>query len=253
MQTVTHSQPVDKLTAIKNWFLELFFPSFCLGCKREGTVLCQDCQATLEISSYRYCLCNKNPLRLPEESRQGKCSRCQNLKLSGLYFALPYQEKLLTRKIIYQFKYPPYLKILAKPLAEMIVSHFVLTNQDLKETFENAVLVPVPLEKSKLKHRGYNQSQLLASQLGQILNVPTDFTSLIKIKKTAPQMELNAKERAENLKGAFAIKNPAIIAGKKIFLVDDVYTTGATMAECTEVLKRAGAKQVFGIVIAREG
>ena len=235
---------------ISNFILELFFPRFCLGCSREGSLLCQDCISTLEISEYNYCLCNK-PLRLPASG--GKCPRCQDKKLSGLYSALPYKEKFLTKKLIYQFKYEPRIKTLAKSLAHILARHLLLAKNNAETIWENSVLIPVPMEKSRQKDRGYSQTEELAKELGHLINVPSIFDNLVKIKKTLPQMELSAKDRQENLKGAFAIKNLAKVRGKKIFLIDDVYTTGSTMEECAKTLKESGAKQVWGIAIAREG
>jgi len=239
---------------VKEFLLELFFPSFCLGCQKEGTLLCYDCQSTLEISEYHYCLCNKNPLRLPPgQTNNGKCQSCQDRKLSGLYFALPYQEKFLTKKLIYQFKYEPYIKNLAKSLAGILAEHLEITGKNIDPIWENSILVPVPMELKKQKNRGYNQAQELARELGQMLNVPLAAGNLVKIKATLPQMELSAKDRQNNLKNAFFLKNPKEIQGKKVFLVDDVYTTGATMEECANVLRTQGAQQVWGIAIAREG
>lgn len=265
---------------IKEFSLELLFPSFCLGCKKEGTYLCHDCKSTLEISEYNYCLCNKNPFRLPtqaglppnrlltspdegsenysrnENSRpqeNSKCSKCQVKKISGLYFALPYKENFLARKLIHQFKYQPYIKDLAKILTGLLIEHLILTNKNTEETWGNSALIPIPLEKNKLKSRGYNQAEELAKELSKILKVPLILDNLVKVKKTPPQMELSAQERLGNLKNAFLIKNTTDIADKKIFLVDDVYTTGATMEECAHVLRDAGAKSVWGITIAREG
>ncbi len=238
--------------AIKNFLLEIFFPSFCLGCKTEGTLLCQDCQATLEILQYNYCLCNKNPLRLAPNEKNSKCQRCQDKKLAGIYTALSYKEKFLTKKLIHQFKYSPYIKTLAKPLAKIITEHLLITQKNTEQIWANSILVPVPMEVSGQKSRGYSQTQILTKELGHLINVPAVFDSLIKIRKTLPQMKLSAKDRAQNLKDAFAVKNSRQISGKKIFLVDDVYTTGSTMEECAKTLKSAGAKQVFGITIARE-
>ncbi len=244
---------MDKhLGLIKGFLLELFFPSFCLGCQKEGVFLCGDCQSTLEISEFNYCLCNKNPQRLIPGEKSGKCSRCPDKKLSGLYFALPYQEKTLTRKLIYQFKYDPYLKGLAQPLAQTIALHLVLAKNNTESIWENSVFIPVPMERKKMRKRGYNQAQELAQELSKIIITPAIAKNLVKIKKTRSQTKLSAKERQENMAGAFAIKNPAEIRGRKIFLVDDVYTTGATMNECARVLKDAGAKSVWGIVFARE-
>jgi len=242
---------VDKF---KEFLLDIFFPKFCLGCQKEGTYLCDDCRGLLDISEFSYCLCEANgmPKRLLE-NHTGKCNNCSKKELAGLYFALPYKEKTLTRKLIHQFKYKPYLKDLAKTLASIIIEHFVLSGKNTNDIWENSVLVPVPMHKNKQKERGYNQSEELAKELSKVLKIPVILNNLIKIKPTKPQMELKKAERAKNLENAFSIINPAELAGKKVFLVDDVYTTGSTMQECAKTLIRAGAKQVWGIAIAREG
>ena len=241
----------------KNFLLELIFPSFCFGCKKEGSYLCQDCRAMLDIGTYTYCLCSKNPVRIPFDAAQGKplgkCSRCRDKILSGLYFALPYKEKFLTRALIHHFKYEPYVKSLSGALGSILIEHFVLSGNNADTVWDRAVLTYVPSENSSLKSRGYNQSHELANELSQTIKIPVISNNLVKIRKTKPQMKLSAKERQENLKGAFAIKNPAEFTGKKVFLVDDVYTTGATMAECAKTLRAAGAQQVWGIAVAREG
>ncbi|MEK7562697.1 MAG: ComF family protein [Patescibacteria group bacterium] len=243
-----------------NFILDTLFPKFCLGCQKEGTFLCEDCKATLEVSEYDYCLCSKHPLLIPPgqalRRTQGKCNKCSSKRLSGLYFALPYKEKSLTRKLIYQFKYKPYTKNLAKTLASLIIEHLIITQKNTDEIWNNAVLIPVPLFSKKLKERGYNQSEELAKELSKILRVPVISDSLKKIKQTESQIKLSKEEREKNLRGAFkviAMSDIAILSGKKVFLVDDVYTTGSTMEECARVLRNAGAKSVWGICLAREG
>ena len=244
----------------KNFMLDLAFPKFCLGCKKEGTFLCQDCRSLLDINEFDYCLCDKKPFRLPPEQKSGKCQRCQNKKLSGLYFALPYKDKLLTKKLIYQFKYQPYLKELAETLSSILIEHFVISQKNTDEIWENSVLMPVPLHKKKSKERGYNQSEELAKELAKILKIPVISDFLIKVKTTKPQMEMSKEQREKNLLNAFStnsksggVSDTPPLSGKKVFLVDDVYTTGSTMEECARVLKDAGIKTVWGIVIAREG
>ena len=175
----------------KEFLLDLFFPKFCLGCQKEGIYLCDDCRALLDISEYNYCLCDKKPIRLPPEQKSGKCNKCQDKKLSGLFFALPYKEKALTRKLIYQFKYQPYLKDLAKTLANILVEHFVISGKNTDEIWENSILVPVPLDKKKLKIRGYNQSEELAKELSKVLQVPVIPDILIKIKFLFGTVEKN--------------------------------------------------------------
>lgn len=236
----------------KEFVLDLFFPKFCLGCKKEGIYLCDDCRTLLDVAEFDYCLCGTKPLRLPPDSKSGKCPKCQDKKLSGLYFALPYKEKQLTRKLIYQFKYQPYLKDLAKTLASILIEHFVLSGKNTDEIWENGVLIPIPLEKKKLKARGYNQAEELGKQLSEVLQIPIISDNLIKIKSTEPQMELSKELREKNLESAFSVKNPTELSGKKIFLIDDVYTTGSTMEECAKTLRQSGLKNIWGIVIARE-
>jgi len=244
---------VDKF---KNFALNLIFPKFCFGCKKEGLYLCDDCRTLLDISEFDYCLCNPKPVRISNENTHnqtiGKCPKCQNKNLSGLYFALPYKEKTLTRKLIYQFKYPPYLKDLAQTLASILIEHFVLTNKNTNKIWDNSVLVPVPLDKKKIKIRGYNQSEELAKELSKVLQVPVVADCLIKTKFTNPQMESKKEEREKNLENVFQTKNYGKIAGKKVFLIDDVYTTGSTLQECAKVLREAGIKNVWGICLARE-
>jgi ComF family protein len=227
-----------------------------LGCKKEGLYLCDDCRSLLDISEYNYCLCDR-PQRLPFQSKTGKCNKCSDKKLSGLYFALPYKEKNLTKKLIHQFKYQPYLKDLSETLASVLIEHFVLAVNNTEEIWQNSVLVPVPIHIKKFRERGYNQSEELAKELSKILKTPVISDVLIKIKETPPQMELNKSEREKNLLGAFALKkthtSDVSVFNKKVFLVDDVYTTGSTMNECAKVLKKSGVKTVWGISLAREG
>jgi len=208
--------------------LDLFFPPFCINCKREGSYLCEDCQATLEIS----------------EIHQRFFS--QNLK--DLYFPIDYQKSLI-KNLIRSFKYEPFIKELAKSLASLIIEHLQLI--DNKPDFPDFILIPTPLDKKRLKWRGFNQAEEIAKELSKFLKIPLINDVLIKIKETQPQVELSEDERRENIKGVFSIKNKELIINKKILLVDDVYTTGSTMAECARVLKEAGTRKIIGIVIAR--
>ena len=102
-----------------------------------------------------------------------------------------------------------------------------------------------------MKHRGFNQSEDLANNLSASFKIPVLRNALIKVKNTAPQAELDKEERGKNIINAFACDNSEVVKGKKILLVDDVYTTGSTMEECSRVLKENGAKSIWGIVVAR--
>lgn len=228
---------------IKKSVLDLFFPKFCFSCQEEGSYLCQDCLSTLEILEYQYCLCKK-PLRLV---LAGKCRSCYYKKLNGLYFALPYQNQLL-RKLIHKFKYEPYVKELAELLASLIIAHFKLSNKPPRFGLD-WVLIPIPLSIKRERKRGFNQAKEIAKELSKKLNLPLTDDILLKIKETFPQVELEEKARIENIKESFAVSRK--LNGEKILLIDDIYTTGATMEECVKTLKVAGAKEIWGVVVAR--
>lgn len=266
---------------IKKFFLDILFPKLCFNCGREGSYLCEDCQSLLEISRYQYCLCQK-PNRL---SGGGKCKKCYSKKLDGLYFAIDYQNPLI-KKLIQKFKYGPLIKELAETLSLLIIAHFQLLEK--KPDFfypvspppkfgggsndPNFILIPIPLNEKKLKWRGFNQAEEITKELSKFLNpvrdsgnkeslqkenisngvkVPLVSNCLLRVKNTYPQVELTAEARKENVKGIFICQNQKEIFGKKILLVDDVYTTGATMEEAARILKESGAKEAWGVVVAR--
>lgn len=214
---------------IKNFILDLFFPKFCLGCQKEGEYLCQDCRSILEISSIHQKYSTKN--------------------LNDLYFALPYQNPLV-KNLIKLFKYEPFIKELSESLSSLIIEHFQLIEKPLTD-FSNFILIPIPLKEKRERWRGFNQAEEIGKKLSKFLKIPLFCDVLIKIKETLPQVELSDIERKENIKGAFKIKNKEKIEGRKILLVDDIYTTGSTLEEAARVLKEAGAKKIIGIVIAR--
>jgi len=239
-----------KINLIKSYCLDLFFPKSCFGCQKQGTFLCDDCKSCLEISQYQYCLCSKPKLF------SGKCRQCKTKKLDTLYFSVSYQ-KPFVKKLIQCFKYKPFIKELSQPLASLIIEHFYLLNEPpiffthKPSNLSSFVLVPIPLYVKRLKWRGFNQAEEIAKELSRFLNIFLFSNCLIKIKKTLPQIELNHEQRKENIKDAFFVKNHELVKNKKILLVDDVYTSGSTMEEAAKILKRAGAKEVIGIVVAR--
>jgi len=212
----------------KNSLLDFFFPKGCFSCQKEGSYLCEDCKATMEISGFH-------------QKADLEC-------LSDLYFALTYQNSLI-QKLIRQYKYQPFVKELNKILASLIIEHFQL--MDNKPDFTDFVLVAVPLEKRRQRWRGFNPAEEIGRNLAGFWKIPLISGALLKIKNTLPQVELSDEERRENIKGAFVCKSPEKIKGRKILLVDDVFTTGATMTECARVLKKSGAKEIIGIVVAR--
>lgn len=118
----------------------------------------------------------------------------------------------------------------------------------------NPVIIDVPIHKNKFKKRGYNHSTLLAENLAEKLNLKFAPDVLLRLKETKPQFKLSREERRENILGAFNL-NPKFkdfVKDKSIIIVDDVTTSGATLNECAKILKRNGAKFVWGATLARE-
>ena len=154
-----------------------------------------------------------------------------------MYSALPYNEKVLTKKLIHNFKYEPYIKSLSKVISSIVLEHLDSTNNNTENFWKNSVLIPIPLDKNKLKRRGYNQSEEIAKEISKHVKSPVINDVLFKVKKTESKMKLSKEKRENNLIGAFSVKNLEKIKNKKVFLVDDVYTTGSTMEECATVLR----------------
>ena len=113
------------------------------------------------------------------------------------------------------------------------------------------VIIPVPLHPARLRTREFNQSLLLADQLGRHLSRPVSATNLVRTALTDPQTALSRQARLRNLRNAFTIRRPHELAGKRILLVDDVFTTGTTVNECAKTLRKADSGQVFALTLAR--
>ena len=155
--------------------------------------------------------------------------------------ALAYFEGVM-REAIHAFKYNQRVELaplFGKMLKDYLVIHAVPAD----------TVVPVPLHPERERARGYNQSLLLANELGARMSVPVLAHSLRRVRATQPQFELNAPERRANVREAFLAD--ASVAGARVLLVDDVCTTGATMDECSIALRNQGAQSVWGLALAR--
>ncbi len=234
------------LSLAKEFILDILFPKYCQNCGKEGNYLCDDCFFLIEILERQYCPFCFPPRVVIDGKTCGSCRKSK--KLNGLYCAVSY-ENFIAEKLIRHFKYEPYIKELAKPLSSLIIANLSLLNK--LDSFNPFLLIPVPLHQKKLKQRGFNQAEELAKELSKNLKIPIITDVLIKIKQTPAQMELKKEEREKNIKGVFFCQNPGLIRGRKILLVDDVLTTGSTLEECACTLKGAGAKEVWGMVVAR--
>lgn len=145
---------------------------------------------------------------------------------------------------VYQFKYHNQRR------------YGILYSQELVKEFQKEIeswrpdiIMPVPLHPSRKRKRGYNQAQILAEEIGKILEIPVDSKSLIRTRKTSPQKKLGHQERKKNLKHAFAVKH-TFQAAKRVLLVDDIYTTGNTIDAVSNVLKQKGVENVYFLTIS---
>ncbi|MDO8557752.1 MAG: ComF family protein [bacterium] len=230
----------------KTFLLDLLFPVECFGCGIAGTYLCAPCFAKLPLQELFICpVCEKPSFE------HAVCVECtKRTKLDGLIAASFYDIALL-RRLIFAYKYK-FVKPLALPLSQLIVKCLTLHNHSLFHR-NDLVLVPVPLSKRRERWRGFNQAREIAVLLGKALQISLCDNALFRTRNTVPQIEaVSRKERFENIRGAFKVADPLQIKNKTILLVDDVATSLATLNECARVLKGAGAKEVWGIVVARE-
>ena len=124
-------------------------------------------------------------------------------------------------------------------------------NRDEEIVKGTDIIVPVPLSRSRRRQRGFNQSELLAEVLSRQYHKLISANNLVRVRETPAQASLSRAERLQNLEGAFRLKRPEEFSGKVVLLVDDVLTTGATAAEISRLLKQAGTKTVYVLVIAR--
>jgi len=153
-----------------------------------------------------------------------------------------YEEDGPSGQAIKRFKYNRRLDMLP-------VMHYWLTRPRCQELVQDADLIaPVPLHPRRLKQRGFNQSLLLAQAFP---GVRLERELLTRVRHTPPQTGLNPKERRDNVRGAFNVPRPDLVKGKNVLLVDDVFTTGATVRECARGLRKAGAQQVDVLTVAR--
>ncbi len=216
--------------------LNLFFPPHCTSCKKEGSFLCANCSRTLNISSI-------------QQMTRWHQDKSDFEHLDGVIYAADYAKNPQLQSAIAQFKYR-FTRELTEQFSDLML-------QKLSELWmiksKSLVLVPVPLHKKRLGHRGFNQSDLLANALKSRYEGQMEISPLLsRVKNTSQQAKLNRRKRLENLKDAFKlVSKPQMTDEKVCFLVDDVCTTGSTLDECARVLKKGGLHRVYGLVVAR--
>jgi ComF family protein len=202
-------------------FLRLLFPERCAGCKRSGSLLCPACRACLR--------------RYPGGLRN------QPVSLAEVRIVYLFDGPL--RSAVHQLKYRRQRRM-AVPLGELLAVH--LAEQPL--AFD--AIMAVPLHRERLAERGFNQAAAIAEAVARAMGREFMREGVDRVRATAQQARLDARARAANVRDAFAW-TLAAPPPRRIVLVDDVLTTGATMGACAEALRRAGASEVYGLALAR--
>ncbi|MFH0834532.1 MAG: ComF family protein [Patescibacteria group bacterium] len=226
------------LGKLKNSLLEIIFPVRCTGCGAEGEWFCESCTQKIVPNAKQFC-----PVCWRENFGGKVCVRCSS-SLDGLRVAASYQKNPELARAIATLKYK-FSENLAQNLGAILARSVVQKNY-----FGERVIVPIPLHKKRLRWRGFNQAELLARSAAQKLDLPLQ-DLLLRTKNTAQQAKLSRAERLRNLENAFVLKSDFSVRDKTILLVDDVASTATTLLEAAKVLKKAGAREVWGLVLAR--
>lgn len=224
--------------------INLLYPRRCPLCQDILTdrtaMICIACRKkAVPIREPRCKKCGKS-VRSPEQEYCFDCSRQKHAFTRG-WAVFSYEKEI--KQSVYQFKFHnkrEYSRFYGAEMVRTYGKEIVRWHPD--------VLIPIPMYKKKQRQRGYNQAELLAREIGEALSIPVDTKILYRVKKTTPQKELTRKEREINLKNAFKTGADAVKL-KKVLLVDDIYTTGATMDAAAQALLENGVKEVRFFVL----
>lgn len=211
---------------IKEWILDLLFPRYCLGCKKEGVSFCEFCQEEMEI------------IWLDGSRDERGIGRLISMGL--------YRDKLW-QNLIQNFKYG-YDEELCESI-RYLTKRFLEKYPEVKE-YNYDFVVAVPLFPRRQLERSFNQAESFAKIISQNTGWAIN-SDLVRIKNTLPQAQLDDSERKENVRSAFKVKNIETFKNKKVLLVDDVFTTGATLREAAKSISSAGASEISAWVMAR--
>lgn len=238
-----------RLRQLQTALLDLLFPPRCVACQRAGALVCATCaQAVLPVGPITCTNCGR-----PQAHPVAACEQCQRLTadpLSGVRIAALHTSPL--REMIHAFKYEQQPE-LAAPLARYLVA--LVQTLPWSGIFPSVDgVVPIPLYSARHQERGYNQAELLAGafchgiQLWHGVQLPLCSAWLVRQRSTHSQVGLTAVERQRNVEDAFVATNA--VFGKRLLLIDDVFTTGATMRACAQAALDAGAHAVYGLALA---
>ncbi len=225
--------------------LDLIFPKKCVSCGKLGKYVCSNCEVGMWEEEQICPICRRG-------SRYGLRHKYCKGSLDGLTCLWAYEG--LVKKIIMKAKYKYYYDLLSELISSPVdqFSSRVELVRFVEFLSEKPMIVPVPLHPKRLSERGFNQARVVAQLISKSVSQLEICDMLVRIKDTGRQVGRTRSERLESMEGAFDINTKdKILRTKNVLLIDDVWTTGATMSECAKVLKKVGVGKVWGLVLAR--
>ncbi|MEW6408364.1 MAG: ComF family protein [Patescibacteria group bacterium] len=230
------------LIKAKELILDILFPPLCLNCQKhledKNELICKQCLLSIKLNNTLFCpVCRA---RLAENKRICHYDSPYLLAAAGNY------DDPVLQNLIHYFKYQSFENL--APILGEIITRYI---ENCKLKIENFIIIPIPLHPLRERERGFNQARLIAEFAARNLNLELA-DELKRVKNNRPQVKLrNIEARAKNMINCFKIKNYEKIKGKNILLVDDVFTSGATMNEAIAILKANGAKRIIALVSAK--
>ncbi len=217
---------------------DIFFPKYCVVCKKVGKYLCDKDKAKIKPAKSFCPVCTKAAIT---GATHAQCKT--RLSLDGLVCLFDYSSPI--KEIIQSLKYR-----FVQDLKKVLVSEVGRLNILDRIDFDAFILLPIPLSSLRQNWRGFNQTEVLGEIIAKKLKIPFEKSILLKSRETKPQATLTKKERSRQIAGVFQIKNPELVSGKNFIVFDDVWTTGATMKAAVKTLKYKKANKVWGITLA---
>ena len=238
--------------SIFDGLLALLYPQACVVCQksvesRQLGVVCASCWQQTRIFSSADTLCWKCGAHslgasAPDQKEVIRCRRCDEHAYTAARACGAYEGAL--RAVVLALKREPHLP---RRLAELLIK-----TQALPPLNEATLVIPVPLHPQREKSRGFNQAKAIASVIAAAASLPLDVASLIRTSHAeVHRAGLDARGRRDTVADAFQVSYSKLVDGERVLLVDDVFTTGATVSACAEALREAGAREVFVLTIAR--